>query len=180
MVKFSIAQLRKSAHHEAFSFDDTADVSELEEMNNDIRKIEPALVTGQCYIQGEQFIFDLHIQTDLILPCARTLVDVPYSLDIRVSEVFTDDYNEADEENEIHPVEGEVIDLMPYIKEHIILNVPYRVYSEDALNPENTLNKGQGWEFFTEEEEEKPENRIDPRLKKLESLLEKNKHDLDN
>ncbi len=174
MVKFSIAQLRKSAHQEAFAFDDTVDVSELEVMNNDIRKIDPVHVTGQCFLQGEQFIFDLRIQGELILPCARTLADVPYTLDVRASEIFADS-DIGDEENEIYPIEGEVIDLTPYIKEHILLNIPYRVYSKDALNQENTLTKGQGWEFFTEEE--KQEKNVDPRLKKLESLLKENKND---
>jgi len=175
MVKFSIAQLRKNALHEAFTFDETVDVSELEKMNNDIRKIDPVHVTGQCYMQGEQFIFDLHVQGELILPCARTLADVPYTVDIRTSEIFADS-DQADEENEIHPIEGEVIDLTPYIKEHIILNVPFRVYAEDALDLENTLNKGDGWKLTTEEEKQE-DNKIDPRLKKLESLLKENKKD---
>ncbi|GAB3799887.1 YceD family protein [Virgibacillus kimchii] len=173
-MKFSIAQLRKSALHEAFTFDETVDVSELEEMNNDIRKTEPMHVAGRSYVQGEQFIFDFHIHGKVILPCARTLIDVPYTIDVRTSEVFALS-DQADEENEIHPIVGEVIDLSPYIKEHIILNIPFRVYSEDALDPESTVNKGQGWELIAEED--KKANKIDPRLKKLESLLKENKSD---
>ncbi|MFA1818675.1 DUF177 domain-containing protein [Virgibacillus oceani] len=174
-MKFSIAQFRKSAHQEAFAFDENVNVSDLTEMNNDIRKIDAVHVTGKCYMQGEQFIFDLRIEGEMILPCARTLRDVTYSMDIQTSEVFTSSPYDVDEENEIHPVEGEVIDLTPFIKEHIILNLPFRVYSEAALDPENTVNQGQGWELITEKE--KQDNTIDPRLKKLENLLEKKEND---
>jgi|SRR5690625_210170 len=177
MMKFSIAQLRKSAHQEAFVFDENVDVSDLEEMNNDIRKIDTVNVTGQCYIQGEQFVFHLHIEGSMILPCARTLADVPYTLNVQADEVFTTSPYDADEENEIYPAEGEIIDLTPYIKEHIILNIPFRVYSEDALNSENTLSKGQGWKLVTEEE--KPDTAVDPRLKKLESLLKNKENNIE-
>lgn len=173
-MKFTVAQIRKSSYNEPLEFEGNVDVSELETMNNDIRRIDPAHVEVTFATEGEEIIASLKIDGEMILPCARTLVDVPYNYQIETSEVFTTSeyYTEADEENEIHPIDGEVLDLMPVIKENILLEVPFRVFSKEA-NPEGAApTEGEGWAFVEEEEKEKT---IDPRLKKLESLLENKK-----
>ncbi|GGB45051.1 hypothetical protein F3157_06745 [Virgibacillus dakarensis] len=173
-MKFSVSQIKRSTYNEPFKFDEVVDVSELEAMNNDIRKIEPVHVFGECTLQGEQLIFTFTIKGTMILPCARTLVDVPYPFEIKADEVFTlsDYYGEDEEENEIHPIDGEMLDLTPYIKENILLEVPFRVFSNDANAIESAPMKGVGWDFISKENTEKP---VDPRLKKLESLLDDNK-----
>ncbi|WP_099157978.1 YceD family protein [Virgibacillus ndiopensis] len=170
-MKFSVGQIKRTTHNEPFTFDGKVDVSELETMNNDIRKIEPVHVFGQCYIQGEQLFFSFTIKGEMILPCARTLVDVPYPFEIRADEVFSLSpyYGEEEMENEIHPIDGEMLDLTPYIKENILLEVPFRVFSDDAK--EGAPMNGDGWDFISDE---KSEQKIDPRLKKLESLLKDN------
>src|SRR5690625_2387530 len=122
-VKFSISELKKKAMDQPFYFDKTVDVTELEKLNNDIRKIEHVKVQGNCYFKNEEIIFSLKIIGTLILPCARTLVDVPYSFNIQATEIFTTSnyLSEEDEENEVHQVDGEVLDLLPVIKENILL-----------------------------------------------------------
>ncbi|GAA0444390.1 MAG: YceD family protein [Bacillota bacterium] len=169
-MKFALAQLKKSAYNEPFTFDEKVNVSELETMNNDIRQIEPVRVHGQCFFQGDQIIFSLEISGEMILPCARTLVDVPYPFDIHADEVFTTaPYVTEDEaEEEIHPIDGEVLDLTPLIKENILLEVPYRVFSDETNDQMKSPTEGKGWEFISEEKKEKT---IDKRFKKLESLL---------
>lgn len=176
-VKFTLGEIERNAVDERFVFDGVVDVSELETMNNDIRYIDSVHVDGVCTLQGERIIFSFTIKGEATLPCARTLVDVSYPIDIQVTEVFTTSpyYSEEDEKNEIHPVDGEVLDLTPYIMENILLEIPYRVFSKDAEAQENALKKGEGWEFFTEETYEKP---IDPRMKKLGALL-KDRHEKD-
>ncbi|MBM7598700.1 uncharacterized protein JOC34_001057 [Virgibacillus halotolerans] len=173
-MKFILSQIKKSAYHGPFTFDDKVDVSELETMNNDIRKIEPVRVYGTCILQGEQIIFSFTIEGELILPCARTLVDVPYAFEVKADEVFSTSpyYGEEEEENEIHPVDGEVIDLAPWIKENILLELPYRVFADEATEQEKAPIKGQDWEVVSEVKEEEA---IDPRLKKLEFLFKDNK-----
>lgn len=170
IVKFTLGELERNAFHETLAFDGKVDVSELETMNNDIRRIDSVYVNGTCHMEGERIVFSFSITGEAILPCARTLADVTYPIDIQVTEVFTTSpyYNEEDEKNEIHPVDGEVLDLTPYIKENILLEIPFRVFSKEAKSEENVLTKGDGWEFFTEETYEKP---IDPRMKKLGALL---------
>lgn len=170
-MKFTIGQIKKVAYNKPFSFSGEVDVSELENMNNDIRRISPVHINGNCTIQGEQYIFTFIIIGEMVLPCARTLVDVDYPFEIKANEVFSSSpYDDENVEDEIHSVDGEVIDLTPLIKENILLSVPFRVYAEDA--PDILGQKGTGWEVITEDTKEK---KIDPRLKKLESFFKDEK-----
>lgn len=175
-MKISVSQIQRGSFNAPLEVEETVDVSELETMNNDIRRIGPAQVKALLTMdQNEEIIASLTIKGEMTLPCARTLVDVPYSYDISVDEVFsTSPFITEDElEEEIHPVEGEVLDLKPYIMENILLDIPFRVFSEES-NPEGAAPKdGAGWSFV--QEEEPKEQTIDPRLKKLASLLENNK-----
>lgn len=78
--------------------------------------------------------FDLHVEGTLVLPCARTLVDVHYPVDLKSTETFLlepSDYEGAEDE-EVHVAENEVIDLIPVMKELILLDIPMQVFSEEA------------------------------------------------
>src|SRR5690625_1056307 len=126
-MKFSLSQIRKNAFNKPFNFSGEVDVSELSTLNQEIRKVMPAHITGSCTIEGDEYVFTLTINGHLVLPCARTLVDVDYEYLIEAIEVFTDTpyYGQEEEENDIHPIESELIDLKPLILENIILNLPY-------------------------------------------------------
>ncbi|HLR66045.1 YceD family protein [Virgibacillus alimentarius] len=173
-MKFTIGEIKKNAAQQPFAFDEKVDVSELETMDNDIRKLKSVRVCGNCILEGDEIIFSMTISGEMILPCARTLVDVPYPFEIKADEVFSISpyYGEEEEENEIHFVEGEVLDLTPYIKENILLEIPFRVFSDDKEAHKNTPLKGEGWELATEKTKKES---IDPRLKKLQSFFEDNK-----
>lgn len=175
-MKFAVSQIQKEALHQPFVFSQTLNVAELEKMNNDIRKIEPVQVQGECTLEKNEFIFSLQITGTMILPCARTLVDVDYPFDIHTIEVFllADALTKEDEENDVYLIEGNVIDLKPCILENIILNIPYRVFSKDEDIQKNAPFKGEGWELTYEEERvENPSkiDEVDPRLKKLKVFL---------
>lgn len=171
-MKFTLSQIKKNTVHGPFAFEQYVNVSELVHLNNDIRKITDVYVKGYCSIEKQNIFFDFTINGEVILPCARTLVDVPYEMDFDVTEIFTtsEHYSKEDEENEIHQITEEVIDLTPYIKENIILNLPYRVFSDEEM-----IVEGKGWAFYTEDEQDTDdgdkEEKIDPRLKKLKLLL---------
>jgi|SRR5690625_421749 len=178
-MKLSLNEIKKRAYNEPFIFNKEVNLSELESMDNDIRKIKPVRIKGHCAVDGDQIIFSLTISGEMILPCARTLVDVLYPFEVQEVEIFTTSpyLSQEEIEDEIHPVEGEVIDLMPCIIENVLLAIPFRVFSddEDALN--QAVLQGEGWEYMLEsdeEESEEQEKTIDPRLKKLQSLLNDN------
>lgn len=180
-MKFSVSQIRKEAFLEPFSFDREVDVSEIETLNNDIIKAFPVHVHGTCTLQGEEFMFSFTISGRVIIPCARTLVEVPYPIDIAAFEIFTTApvITEEEEEEEIHLIEGEVIDLLPLIKENILLNIPYRVYSENEEDLEQAIVQGDGWEIVDEADIEQDDEKqpIDPRLKKLQQFIDKNNNE---
>lgn len=169
-MKFSITEIRNKAFEGPFIFDQTVDVSGLAaSKKNDIKQIDPVQVKGMCTVDKDELIFSFSIIGNMILPCARTLVDVPYSFHIDVTEVFTtsSQIDEEDEENGVHQIFGETLDLKPYIKENIILETPYRVFSN-----EKALEKGEGWTFYLEDEhQELKQDKVDPRLEKLQRLL---------
>lgn len=178
-MKFPLAEIRKNAVHSIFTFENEVDVSEVKELHEDIRAISPVQVKGECFVDVDRYIFSFTITGEMILPCARTLVDVPYPFRLKEVEIYAHETGDADEIDEIiFPIEGEVIDLMPSIRENILLNVPYRVFTDDEEALSNVLSKGKGWALTLEEDEQDDKNqgdRIDPRLMKLQSFLDNKK-----
>src|SRR5690625_7105995 len=123
MMKISTIEIRNNVHHGPFTFDQLVNVSELESLNNDIKQIDPVQVKGMCTVDKDELIFSFTIEGKMILPCARSLVDVPYSFSIDATEVFTTSpqLDREDEENDVHQLLEETLDLKPYIKENIVL-----------------------------------------------------------
>lgn len=167
-MKFPIQKV-KQAGEKPFYFEGEVDISSLEEAKNDIRKIAPVTVNGQAEMKGDELKVSMTLDGDMILPCARTLVDVPFVFHIQADEYFNlSPYYEMEDESEVHPLPGEVLDLTPYIKENVLLEVPFRVFAE---NPEDAPpQEGDGWEVV--EEKPQSEEKVDPRLAKLESFLD--------
>ena len=120
----------------------------------DIIRMSPVEVVGDFEIyDNEEFVFYLDIKCTLVLPCAVSLDEVEYLIDLSVEEVFTE--HKSDDSNII---EGITIDLLPIIWSNILLEKPMRVLSENAYEKVNFEN--------TEFEEEELENAF-ANLKKL-------------
>lgn len=152
--------------------DEMEDISDIKNLNNDIRSIEPVHVQGTVEMNGDRILSQLHITGEMILPCARTLIDVPYSFDVHVKEAYTT--NEWKESEDIHLVKGELLDLTPSIRENVLLNVPMRVFAKPEELEANTITEGNGWTLVTEETKEK---KVDPRLEKLQQFFDKKEED---
>ncbi|SEN63956.1 uncharacterized protein SAMN04488134_101533 [Amphibacillus marinus] len=167
--------IQKILQKDEFSFQDQVDVSELEALNNDIRQVGHVSVNGKASIQNQTITCQLLISGTMILPCARTLVDVSYPFEIATVEMFSiDPFYEEEDESEIHPVSGEVLDLEPYIKENVLLEVPFRVFANAEEIEEKALSAGNGWTVVNEEDQV---DKIDPRFEKLQSLLNDDKNE---
>ena len=88
-------------------------------------------ITGRADIDSAKVTFHLTIKGHLILPCSRTLVDVNYPIHVDTTETFLLNGSHYESEEEVHQVNGDVIDLMPIIHEILLLEVPMQVFCED-------------------------------------------------
>ncbi|MGG3988634.1 YceD family protein [Bacillus smithii] len=169
-LKWSIAQLRKN--RDDFIIDETVEIPELKQMDEQIRDLSPVHITGRADISSEKVTFHLHITGQFILPCARTLEDVPYPFVINSTEIYVlKEWPGQDwEDEDVHKVQGDTLDLLPVIKEMLLAEVPLQVISEDAKKKE--LPSGKDWKLLTEDQLLQEESeKIDPRLAKLADLF---------
>ncbi|WP_078547333.1 YceD family protein [Litchfieldia alkalitelluris] len=171
-MEWTISQLNQ-LQHKGLSIDEIVDVTELKELKNSIRDISPVRITGRADLSSLKVTFHLTISGTMILPCSRTLVDVHYPFEITTTETFmlrhTSDY-ETDEET--HQVQGDVVDLLPVIKELIILEIPMQIFCDD-LNTEGAApQEGKDWQVISEEDKA---NKIDPRLAGLAKFFDDDK-----
>ncbi|MGD7043576.1 YceD family protein [Jeotgalibacillus proteolyticus] len=183
-MKWSIIQLQKF-RNEAFPIDETIELIELPKRDSEIRDVSPVHVTGRADISSSKITFHLHIEAILTLPCARTLVDVPYPVSVDTTETFLLNSSHMEEDGlheEVHFLDGEVVNLESVIEEILILQVPLQVFSDKAMEDEGMLN-GKGWEVVSEEEleeeREKEQNeqpKKDPRLADLAKFFDENKN----
>lgn len=154
-----------------FFVDETVKVDEIKDIDTSIRSVSPMHITGRAEIGTTRVTFYLKMKGSLVLPCSRTLVDVNYPIDVETTETFLindSDFYESDVE--VHRVKGDVIDLMPIIREILLLEVPMQVFCEDS-SEDGAPQSGKDWEVIREEDRKE---KIDPRLAGLAKLLEQN------
>ncbi|KUP07325.1 hypothetical protein Q73_05020 [Bacillus coahuilensis m2-6] len=176
-MKWSIIQLQKY-RSEGLAIDEHVNMDSVKNIEKDIRSLSPFHVTGHADIRPKQVTFHLNIKGEMILPCSRTLADVHFPLNIQTTETFIVEdnlYDDDTEVDEVHRVNGEVIDLTPVIEELIVLEVPLQVFSEQALDAE--LPSGKDWEVVTEEKiqedsQDEEKQKVDPRLRDLAKFFE--------
>ncbi|TMW73109.1 YceD family protein [Alteribacter natronophilus] len=167
-MKWSVQQLL-SLKHKGLHIDESVDVSELQERDREIRHISPVHVTGDASFTRNSVRFKLRISGEMTLPCSRTLNDVEYPFSIEANEIFKlDEWATFEEEDDVHELDDNTVDLMPYVKERILLEKPMQVFSEAEEGPAPV--QGKDWELVSEEEQEK---KVDPRLKELEKFFDK-------
>ncbi|OZM58491.1 hypothetical protein CIB95_02680 [Lottiidibacillus patelloidae] len=172
-MKWSVFQLNRY-RDTGININETVDVSDLMERESQIKKIDPVTVTGRGDIGAGKITFQLHITGEMILPCSRTLEDVEYPLDIHTVETFLlSDNASMYEDEDIHSIDGETLDLLPYVKENILLEVPLQIFKENIEEGQETEAppKGNDWELISENEKPK---QLDPRLAELAKFFDKN------
>ncbi|PYZ93257.1 hypothetical protein CR194_08660 [Salipaludibacillus keqinensis] len=168
-MKWSVQQLiafkQKGMH-----IDESVDMSKVKELDREIREITPVRVTGDAYFTKQAVTFQLEISGTMTLPCARTLNDVEYPFSINATEMFQlDEWATFEEDDEVHELENDTVDLMPYVQERILLEKPMRVFSDKDEGPAPA--SGKGWERVDKDEE--TTEKVDPRLKELEKFFHK-------
>lgn len=171
-MRWSLEQLM-IAKRESFTFEKTVNLDDLKEMNKEIRHVSPIHVKGEAVYSDSILVFTLSIKGELILPCSRTLADAHLPIDLQVEERFhpANEYisERVAEEEDIHLFEGNIVDLTPYVKERIILEIPMQIFADDEAIRAAPL-RGEGWEVVSEEEQK---DKIDPRLADLAKFFNK-------
>ncbi|OIJ09792.1 hypothetical protein BKP35_15005 [Anaerobacillus arseniciselenatis] len=162
-MKWTVQQLN-TLKNKGIKIDEMVDVSDLKEMDTEIREVSLVHVKGEGSISNHSVTFSLEISGEMVLPCSRTLADAKFSFQTETVEVFKfhDDWGEFDEEDGVHEIENDTVDLLPYIKQAILLEIPLQIFSEDLEG--EAPPSGEDWELLTEDNKKE---RIDPRLADL-------------
>ena len=158
-MKWTLSQLQKYRSKE-FPIDEMVNADEIMKIDSTIRQVSPMHITGKADIDSAKVTFHLTIKGHLILPCSRTLVDVNYPIHVDTTETFLLKDIDYESEEEVHQVNGDVIDLMPIIHEIFLLEVPIQVFCEDSTE-EGAPQSGKDWEVIHDQDKK---GKIDPRL----------------
>jgi uncharacterized protein len=170
-LKWTLSQLQKYRNKD-FSIDEIIQVDEIKEDDPTIREVSPMHITGRGDIDSTKVTFHLKIEGHLILPCSRTLVDVLLPINVETTETFLLQGSVYETEEEVYQVKDDVIDLMPIIREILLLEVPMQVFCEDVDSEEAAPQSGKDWEVVHEEDQSK---KVDPRLAGLAKFFDKSK-----
>jgi len=168
-MKWSVKQLlafKKNGLH----IDESVDMSKVKEVDREIRKMTLVQVKGDAFFMRDAVTFQLELSGSMTLPCARTLNDVEYPFSINATEIFQlDEWATFENDEDVHELEDDMVDLMPYLQERVLLEKPTRVFSELKEGP--APESGDGWELTKMDEVKK--RKVDPRFKELEKFFDK-------
>jgi uncharacterized protein len=169
-LKWTLNQLQKHRNKE-FLIDETVRVDEVKNDDSEIRDVSPIHITGRGDISSTKITFHLTIEGYLVLPCSRTLVDVNFPIHVETTETFLLFGSDFEPDEEVHRVNGDVIDLYPVIREILLLEIPMQVFCDDVPDEKGAPQSGKDWEVISEGEQEK---KIDPRLAGLANFFDNN------
>ena len=175
-MKWTIRKLRDS-RDELVPIEVDVDIKEQAISRDDsIIHLEPVHVSGYFVVREPDIILHCNADVVITLPSTRSLKPVEVDLTFPIKERYVypeDDVNADDYEETTIVLEHDYINLEQAVLETLLLSLPQRVVGPDEV--EEDLPKGNHWAVLTEDEyhqqqdEAKPE--IDPRLAKLQSLL---------
>jgi uncharacterized protein len=175
-MKWTLNQLQKYRNKD-FPVDEVIRVDEIKETDPSIREVSPIHIIGRADIDSTKVTFHLKIEGHLILPCSRTLVDVFYPINVETTETFLLQDSEYNGNDEVHQLKDDCIDLLPVIREIILLEVPMQVFCEDVNSEGAAPQSGKDWEVVHEDDQAK---KIDPRLEKLAKFFDDNNNSSDS
>ncbi|MDA3131018.1 YceD family protein [Aliibacillus thermotolerans] len=172
-MRWSVQQLL-AKRQTGLQIDKDVQVTDLKQRDSNIRDISPAHVTGEATFQEKEVVtFHLRITGEMTLPCSRTLLDVRFPFDIETVERFRLDGLPADEADiHMHELDQGYVDLIPYVKENILLEIPMQIFAENVEGKDPIApQEGNGWKVVHHEEEEK--DTLDPRMAELAKFFDK-------
>ena len=151
-MRFTLAQLKK--YSMPYSFEETLDLSSDLDGLEDIVKSSPCVVSSTIYDRGDEtYKVKFNIKVTLTLEDAISLKHFDFPIDVDAEEIFSTD--EANEDAFL--INGITLDTKEAILANILINKPMTTSSE---------------EFDSDiEDEEEPEEKINPAFASLKDLL---------
>lgn len=169
-MKWSLSYLLKNAN-QPFTFEESLVFDqELIAMNKNLIDIKDIVVSGIGKYQDAVEILTLNLQIHglMIVKCSLSCMPVEYPFTSIEELKFT--FNPKEEDDEIHKIKGNTVNIVPYVWQLITMEVPLRVVSKEINIPKS----GPGWQLVDEDEINKgSEQSIDPRLAKLKEFYDK-------
>lgn len=165
-MRWSLTQLKKFSN-ESIAVNEKIQFKEITD-RKDVLSMSEASIEGEMHVGSRRIGVDLTIDTVVNMLDSRTSENIEVPLHIESYEEFDEDAEETDELDEnVHPV-THTLDLEPVVRELIVISIPDVVTESDEVPA-----GGRHFSVMTEEElEDEEEQKVDPRLSKLQSLLE--------
>jgi uncharacterized protein len=109
--------------------DETVDLTDVLKHRNDLLGFSPLHVKLQAGYQDEAAKVTGELTIEVEQPCSRCLTPVKQKLEIPFHETFARTADESmpddDEDEHIHYVTDEKIELLPYVIENVVLALPF-------------------------------------------------------
>lgn len=131
---------------------------------NHLRGLHDVEVSGEIHYDTHSDLATCNFEVEgvMIVPCSITNEDVEYPFCTSDSQVFA--FHKVNKDEDIVETKKDIVELMPVIFQHIILEIPLKVTKEGIKE----YPKGNGWEVVSEIDfKNQKEKEIDPRLAKL-------------
>ena len=153
-MRFTLSQLLKLP----MPYEYTEDL----DLNEDLVGLEGILKVLSCHVKGrinriddENYEISFHIESDLILECAISLKEVPYTVTTDCSEVFS-----TKESDETFTISKQTLDTKEAVITNLLLAKPMNVYAP-----------GVSFEDENDEFEDEEKDDINPAFASLKELL---------
>ncbi|MGD8190158.1 YceD family protein [Brevibacillus ginsengisoli] len=169
-IKLTDLEHRKG---EPLPFQTTLEADELKSRHQEVRGMSDVNAQGEAMLLGGLYYVNGKMDADVNFVCARCLKPFQEHMTVPFSETFAspDSDVEYDEESDIHPVEGDEIELDPILQEDFLLALPIIPFCEEdckGLCPTCGVN-------WNEQQCSCNNQRIDPRLAGLADFFKNEK-----
>lgn len=126
-MRLTLAQLHKLAM--PYHCTEELDISEELTGFEDIRSISKAVVEYEFHERGlDTYFVTFRFKVDLIMQCAITLQDVPYTISATAEEIFTTD----DSIEDAFIIAGQTLDTREAVVTNVLIHKPMTVYADGA------------------------------------------------
>jgi len=153
------------------------ELPQLIQRNKQILSLSPILFTGKGQMQSGIFAIHGTLTGSITVSCSRCLGELSIPIQQTVEERFNIQAKlgtaEENEEQEIHEVVGQEIDLLPYIENEVLLALPtFPVCESEEVCKDNLPQEGKDWNVLTEQMKK---DKVDPRLADLAKYFDQEK-----